>query len=321
MRIHFTAEDLLRVRYAEQPAPLVELGLALASLHRPGSDPVFTRWRREQARSLPLNARALLDLIPPCGRGPLFLDPAVSDVHEGFDLVAAAPRAHVRSEVARAVSLGRPLTTWTRALADQDRDTWRELQTALHAAYTSVLMLPWRRLRAGFHAEITWRTSRWARQGLGAGLESTWPGSSMAGTIWHLAPEKNADFHLDGRGLTLYPTFLWSGPPLIGPYPDGSAYLIYPALTPLPLLPEARGTDPLAALLGRTRAQVLEVLSAETTTGDLSRELGISPASASQHATALRAAGLIVTRREGKSAWHECTALGAELLRTGQSEL
>ncbi|NUR59528.1 MAG: helix-turn-helix transcriptional regulator [Catenulispora sp.] len=61
---------------------------------------------------------------------------------------------------------------------------------------------------------------------------------------------------------------------------------------------------------------MLQALAEERTTGKLAHDLGISPASASQHASALREAGLIVTRREGKAAWHECTALGAELLRT-----
>ncbi|NUR30334.1 MAG: winged helix-turn-helix transcriptional regulator [Catenulispora sp.] len=315
MRIHFTGEDLLRVRYAAEPAPLLELTLALASLHNPEADPVFTRWRRAQHRDLPPRARPLLDLIPPCGRGPLFLDPVIRDLDEALDHVAHSSRQLVHQELARVAALGRPQTSWTRALATQDRGSWRALLTAQHAAYSSLLFHHWPRLHAGFHAEVTWRTTRWGRLGVGPGLESTWPGSRLVGTVWHLAPEKDIDIRLNGSGLTLYPTSLWSGPPLIGPCPDGSKYLIYPALTPLPLLPEPRATDPLGTLLGRTRAQVLEALTEQRTTGHLAHALGISPASASQHASALRAAGLIATRREGKAAWHECTALGAELLR------
>ena len=318
MRIHFTTEDLLRVRYADEPAPLVELGLALASLHRPYADPVFSRWRREQARALPGPARALLELVPPCGRGPMFLDPVTPDVDDAMDQVAHSPKRRVGAEMARFVGLGRLVNPWTRAVADQDRDSWRDLLTALDTAYGSILIRSWRRLHAGFHAEVAWRTKQWGRSGMAAGLASIWPGSTFQGAVWHLAPEKDVDVHLEGRGLTLYPTPLWSGPPLMGPRPDGSWCLYYPALTPLPLLPEPQGADPLGTLLGRTRAQVLEALAEERTTGTLARDLGISPASASQHASALREAGLIATRREGKAAWHQCTALGAELLRTGR---
>ncbi|WP_425559306.1 ArsR/SmtB family transcription factor [Catenulispora yoronensis] len=188
----------------------------------------------------------------------------------------------------------------------------------MQGAYSGILSRSWRRIRAGFHAEVAWRTSRWGRLGVGAGLEAVWPGSRFEGTVWHLAPEKDADVYLGGVGLTLYPTAVWSGPPLVGPYPDGTKYLVYPALTPLPLLAEVQGVDPLGTLLGRTRAQVLEALAEERTTGRLAVDLGISAASVSQHTAALRGAGLVATRREGKAAWHECTALGVELLRTGR---
>lgn len=317
MRIHFTPDDLLHIRFAEEPAPLLELGLALASLHRPAADPVFTRWRREAARELPARARLLLDLIPPCGRGPQFLDPVVADVEEGFERVAAAPASRVRQEMARVAGLGRPVTPWTRRVAAREPEAWEDLLAAVRIAHGSVLAEPWRRLRAGFHAEVTWRTSRWGRLGLGAALESLLPGSRLDGLIWHMAPQKQLDYHLDGHGLTLYPTAMWSGQPLIASGPENEKLLVYPALTPLPLLPEPHDADPLGTLLGRTRAQVLEALAAQRTTGNLAADLGISAASASQHATALREAGLVATRREGKAAWHECTALGAELLRTG----
>ncbi|ACU74879.1 transcriptional regulator, ArsR family [Catenulispora acidiphila DSM 44928] len=317
MRIHFTPDDLLHVRFAEEPAPLLELALALASLHRPAADPVFTRWRREAARELPQRARPLLDLIPPCGRGPQFLDPLVPDVEDALERVAASPGSQIRREMARVAGLGRPLTPWTRRIATRDPQAWHELLTAVHTAYDSILTEPWRRLRAGFHAEVAWRTTRWGRLGLGAALESLMPGSKLDGLTWHLAPQKDIDCHLAGHGLTLYPTAMWSGLPLIATSPDGSKLLVYPALTPLPLLPEPQDTDPLGTLLGRTRAQVLEALAEQRTTGKLAHDLGISAASASQHATALREAGLVATRREGKAAWHECTALGAELLRTG----
>ena len=317
MRIHFTPEDLLRVRFADEPAPLLELGLALAALHRPAADPVFTRWRRETARELPLRARQLLDLIPVSGAGPQFLDPMLTDVEEGLERVASSPRSQIRQELVRVVQLGRPLTTWTRRIADREPEAWNDLLTALHTAYDSILTEPWRRLRAGFHAEVAWRTSRWGRLGLGATLASLTPDSHFEGLVWHVAPQKDFDCHLQGRGLTLYPTSLWSGAPLLGTHSDQSKLLVYPALTPLPLLPEPQHSDPLATLLGRTRAQVLEALAEQRTTGSLAQDLGISAASASQHATALREAGLVATRREGKAAWHECTALGAELLRSG----
>lgn len=54
LRVHFTAEDLWRVTFADEPAPLMELGLALAMLQRDdGSSPEMRRWRRQLGRICP----------------------------------------------------------------------------------------------------------------------------------------------------------------------------------------------------------------------------------------------------------------------------
>ncbi|WP_190092861.1 ArsR/SmtB family transcription factor [Streptomyces melanogenes] len=111
----------------------------------------------------------------------------------------------------------------------------------------------------------------------------------------------------------LLPSVLWSRP-LVALYEDAPSVLIYPAVTPLPLLEEAPA-DPLGVLLGRTRAAILDLLPRELSTSDIAKELGISKSSASEHAKALRDARLIVTQREGKAVWHSCTPLGLELLR------
>jgi DNA-binding transcriptional ArsR family regulator len=72
----------------------------------------------------------------------------------------------------------------------------------------------------------------------------------------------------------------------------------------------------LANLLGRTRSSVLTTIaeSPHLTTKELASLLGISPAGASQHATVLREAGLISTRREGGAALHTLATAGFALL-------
>jgi DNA-binding transcriptional ArsR family regulator len=71
-----------------------------------------------------------------------------------------------------------------------------------------------------------------------------------------------------------------------------------------------------ANLLGRTRASVLTSIaeSPHLTTKELASLLGISPAGASQHATVLREAGLITTRREGGAALRILATAGFALL-------
>ncbi|GAA3679647.1 hypothetical protein GCM10022224_049850 [Nonomuraea antimicrobica] len=74
----------------------------------------------------------------------------------------------------------------------------------------------------------------------------------------------------------------------------------------------------LAALLGPTRAAVLEAVAEGRGTGQIARHLGISPAGASQHATVLREAGLIATTRHRNAVRHTLTPLGALLLNGGR---
>jgi DNA-binding transcriptional ArsR family regulator len=81
----------------------------------------------------------------------------------------------------------------------------------------------------------------------------------------------------------------------------------------------AQGTGPteevLRRLFGRTRALVLRTLSDRVrTTGEIARTLDISMASASEHASLLRAAGLVASERCGNTVRHGLTPLGLELL-------
>jgi DNA-binding transcriptional ArsR family regulator len=73
----------------------------------------------------------------------------------------------------------------------------------------------------------------------------------------------------------------------------------------------------LAALVGRNRAAVLRTIADGCTTTELAGRVGISLAAASQHASVLRDAGLITTRRQGSAVLHVLTPLGAELLHAG----
>jgi DNA-binding transcriptional ArsR family regulator len=70
----------------------------------------------------------------------------------------------------------------------------------------------------------------------------------------------------------------------------------------------------LAALLGTTRSAALEILTVPCTTTQLAGRLGVSLATASHHATILRDAGLVTTRRHGSAVLHVVSPLGLGLL-------
>jgi DNA-binding transcriptional ArsR family regulator len=87
--------------------------------------------------------------------------------------------------------------------------------------------------------------------------------------------------------------------------------LIYPIEHTPQTLPKRNGLTP---LLGQTRAAVLHAIGTSCTTTELARRVGVSPPSASEHATVLREAGLLSSRREGNRIVHRLTRLGLTLL-------
>ena len=310
LRIHLTAEDLLKTRFASQPAPLVETGLAIAALKR--REPLFGAWRRSAAARFPEAARPLLELIPPSATGPLFLDPVSADLAEGLELVQSAPDSLVTGELRR-VAGSRPPGPWLRSLAARDRDTWRDLDRALRAAHRHLVEAAWPRILSAFRSDLAWRARMIGEFGAQAAISSLHPGIGWNGTVLQIETPKELDFHPGGAGLTLMPTAMWTGRAMVAGDLDGAVTIVYPAVTPLPLVDQVT-RDPLAGLLGYTRAAVLRLALTERTTTELASELGVSAATVSGHTKALRAAGLIATARAGKAVLHSVTPLGGKLL-------
>jgi DNA-binding transcriptional ArsR family regulator len=313
LRVHLTAEDLLRTRFARRPAPLIEVGHAVGVLQ--GHDPVFRTWRRNAAAGFPAAAGVLRDLIRPPSTGPLFIDPITTDLAEGLDLVKQASPGLVAAELRRVFPAGPP-SPWTRLLMTGDRQARRDLDHALRVAHRHLFLETWPLVQAGFQAELAWRGSLIAQHGVQAALSTLDPRMVCAGTMLQIQAPDELDVYPGGAGLTLLPSATLSGRPTVASLPDGSTVIVYPALTPLPLMEERAG-DPLAALLGRTRAGLLRHACAGGTTSELARELGTSPASVSGHTKTLRAAGLIATTRAGKAVQHLATPLGRALAHGG----
>ncbi|GAA2094045.1 winged helix-turn-helix domain-containing protein [Streptomyces albiaxialis] len=338
IRIRFTADDLARVRFAPVPAPLQELNVALATMLRPGrdgaADVLLGRWRRRLLRALPPAAEPLADLAPG-GRAPLFLDVFAGSVGEGQRALRSTPPALVRSELARvwrasgAVSGAAsgaapgavPLPRWIHALHRGEEEAWRTLLRAQRAAYEVAVRPVWGRVQDLHRAEFARHALTVAERGIGAALTEAVPGSRLRDGVWECPGPRQADLVLAGRPLVLRPTFHGTGQPLLAEPPtngdgfgdgsgEGEVTLTYAAGPGLPL---PQGADPDAALaeaLGRTRAACLLLLEAGHTTTQLARRLGVSNATASSHAAALRAAGLVSTARAGRAVLHRRSPLG-----------
>ena len=203
-----------------------------------------------------------------------------------------------------------------------------ELAEATQVAYQELIQPFWPRIRASLHAEQAARRRTLAAEGPGALLASLQgPLIRWRPPVLEILRPGRVEMELEGRGLALVPSVFVGRAPSLHENPndeDEMPRLILPTEDAgrARLWAVSRGLagsrgSALAALVGRNRAAVLQSIADGCTTTELARRVGISLAAASQHASVLRRAGLIATRRQGSAVLHVLTPLGAELLQAG----
>ncbi len=331
-RIHFTAQDLARTRVAEAPLPLSELGTAMRTLQDRSRPLLFDAWRARVLGRLPAAARMTLSLIPPVGWSPTFLNlPRAGEPGELFEEVRRTPRRVIAEELA-AIAEHQPLPPWARGLPE-DPALLERLYDGLEQLHASLLAPYWERIGDYLAADRTVRT----RQVLSGGVETLLVQANPRWIRWNapvlevrMANDAERDLHLTGQGVLLVPSVFGSRsfvdedalPRPVVTYPVGHDE---PPRRLALLAPPAGAVRPgaaLAALLGRTRATVLSAVAEhpDCSTKELAARAGVAPASASEHATVLRAAGLIRTVRHRNAALHSVTRLGTALLDSADAD-
>ena len=310
--VRFSRDDLLLTRFAEAPAPLVEVSSGLLEMRRRPA--VTSRWASRARHAFPATARPLLDLMPSALPCLTFVDPPVPDLEEGLEIVRATPAPVLAEEVSASWrGPGRP-PVWLRALAGGEPEAMELVVHGLRDFFFACVAPYWSRIVATFRADVAERIPVLATGGLAEVLGTlhetlAWRDNSLERS-W-----RTGDSALDGQGVQLLPSALWTGPPLFSEHPRtaGGNALVYAAR------PAAAGWQPsqprdLAGLLGQTRAAVLRALRTPRSTTELAACVGTSTPSASEHATALRASGLVQTVRRGRRVHHSLTPLGRSLL-------
>lgn len=330
LRIFFSTEDIARTRVAPAPDPIWELVLSLHLLQGRTRDPSMVGWRRTVWRSLRGQGdnghfRLLFSLTPPRGYFPDFLTPyeGLQGLDAGLDAVAATPTALLRRDLSL-LARDNVLPSDATRLADGEVAMRRHLTDSMRQ-YHSVAVAPyWDRIQTAIEADRNRRARALLDGGAEGLLASLPPLRWESGVLEVPGYPSTRELHLDDRGLLLVPSFFCAHRPVALFDPDLPPVLVYP-IDRLGGLGRSDGDasrpgqgeqarEALAALLGRTRAQVLEVVSEGCSTGEVARRLGISPAAASQHATVLRNAGLLVSQRERNTVRHTLTPLGRAIL-------
>ncbi|TNM30680.1 ArsR/SmtB family transcription factor [Streptomyces sedi] len=265
---------------------MLESVFAFDALVRRGGGGPFAEWRQRTLARMGPRARGLSGLPPALRSLPDLLAAAEADPLETAgrrDGVAAALREF------RGVAV---TPYWPRIAACLEADCSARGRLLQRGGVELLL--------STLHPAVTWSSGGLRIDGRGPGGEA----------------------RLDGRGLLLTPSLFLSGPPLLVDPPGRAAAptLVYPVvLAPAEIAAlwtenEECQVEALGALVGRTRAAIMQTLTDACNTTELGRRVGVSPAAASQHAAVLRSAGLITTHRRLNSALHTLTPLGMALL-------
>ena len=331
LRVHFTSEDLARVRVAPGPDHLWEISNSIQTLQRADGTREFGEWRRWARPRLPEGSRLLSPLLPPHGCSPDFLTPMYGErasLQAAVDTLVRTPRPRLRADLTR-VAATRRLPGWTTALADGDGETLWQLGEVLRTYHREVLAPFWHRVHAHIDADRVLRVHGLldgAVDGLLAGLG---PRFRWRPPVLEADYPVEHDLRLNGRGLLLQPSFFCWPTPITLADGDLPPVLVYPIdherhwSRPEPPSRtggrgEAADAGPLGQLVGHTRAAVLRATRTGASTVELARLLRVTHPAVSQHVKVLRAAGLVTTIRRGGRSLHVATAEGRALLRGGE---
>lgn len=287
-RIHFTAEDLARVRMTATLGLTAETVFALETFGARAGHSSFGNWHSHVRGQLGERLSRVEQLItenPPIPGLLWMLSSSRACVVPGAD-----EGCHVR---------------------------------AIVSDFARIAVEPyWKQIRFRLEAERELRARVAITKGFDGLLSTLHPALNWKFPILEVQGIFTDDLYLGGNGVLLVPSlFLTKKCVIIGiEKVSGLPAIVFPASrTSVVELPHAanpqRNTFALGALIGHSRAAALEVLADGCSTGELSRQLGLSLAGASRHATVLRKAGLVSTLRHRNTALHVVTPLGQALLR------
>jgi DNA-binding transcriptional ArsR family regulator len=315
LRIEAGSGDIATSRFAVSPtfelAHLVRTlfrappGTPLAKRFRPGfdglrDDPAVRTFAWLQGPG----AGASFSAPPPRGMGQTVEDDLVA--------IRGADPDVVRAEVAEIRALRRPSAAVAEVLADP-RFTER-LADGIARSWTAVLAREWPRVRAVLERDVRFRAERLTEVGWSAAVGGMHPRMAWAEGVLTIERAQEATAVLGGQGLLLVPSvFIGQG---LAVYADApwQPTIVYPSRGAGLVFEEADApTDPLAPLLGRTRAGLLLALATPSSTSQLAALTGASLGATGDHLKVLLDAGLVARSRVARSVVYRRTGLGDAL--------
>ncbi|MFD3698607.1 DUF5937 family protein [Streptomyces sp. NPDC058646] len=322
MGLSFSAADLAQTRFAV--SPMWEVVTSFRLLQEAGAPPLHRRWA---AQVRPRLLRAGLDrgwlaaLIPGSGYIADFLNPTPAGPFPALpaelDAIRRSTPEQVRADLATLRLKSAPAPRLR--LLDEEPGAALEKVAAEIETYWELAIGPyWHRIRQLLEADLFHRARQVAEHGSAHVLNElhetvSWDAGTLRVVRRHCALTRDQT----GSGLLLVPSaFAWPRvlTRSVAPEPPQLAYPARGIGTLWEPRTAGASADAVAAVIGRSRAQLLAELDTPASTTQLARSCGLSAAGVSQHLTALRNAGLVTAHRNGRSVLYARTAVADALL-------
>lgn len=305
--VPMTAADVRHTRFAY--SPLAEVAESLHMISSGRVEPLHRGWFAAVRDELHRVDMPLLHAVVPAR--PFiadFLFTGATDsgttIEDQLKLVAEMPAGQLRREI-EDVWQSEPVPAAALKVVDDPTGGPGRLAHTLWQ-YWSVAMEPhWRSMRAALDEDVAFRASELTQGGLGAMLAGLHSTVTVIGDVLHIDKRVSCQEDLAGSGLVLVPSvFVWPRVIFAKSESDRPCSLTYAARGVGNVWSQERRLasheDPLAALLGRSRAAIIDCLALPMSTSELALKLGQSPPSISQHLAVLRRSGLATSWRSGR---------------------
>jgi DNA-binding transcriptional ArsR family regulator len=323
IRFEVGAEDLLQTRFALSPA--FELQHLIRGLAGPHSHGVPERWlgrlrpRLAALRDDPALAAILTLRLPRSGANILSPPPQrlAQTIDDDLAALLATPPAVARAEIDYYLQR-RPDATGPARSVLTSPDVLARLAGFLATAWATLLADDWPRLRLLCERDVVHRSAELSRSGWAAALAGLHPKVRWRSGGIDVVGRAGGTTALGGSGLLLVPSvFVWPSFAVFADEPWPKA-IVYPARGVATLLEHGppSAPEPLAALVGRSRAQLLVALADPASTSQLARAYGMTTGAVGDHLAVLHRAGLLSRARSGRSVLYQRTTLGDALAQT-----
>ncbi|MBM7787027.1 ArsR/SmtB family transcription factor [Tenggerimyces flavus] len=317
IELDLSPADLSRIRFAF--SPVWETVTSLRTLAGSAANGLHGPWLRDvRPRLAALDLEVLSALVPATGYIPDFLTPAPTRRSSSFEAglrdLSATPLKHVATDL-EMLSVSQPSPVLDRLIASP-ASALRTIAAEL-SRYWAVAVEPyWSRVRALLQADLAYRMEELASGGVDQLFRTLHPLVGLRHDTLLVTKAYCGQTELGGRGLLLVPcVFAWPDVLVLTALPHQPTVTYSPrGIGRLWETTPATSDSPLADLLGRSRAAIVAQLDLPMSTTQLACQLNLTAPTLSVHLKTLHAAGVVSSRRDGRTVLYRRTDLGDSLL-------